>query len=220
MIEAIAFDLDGTLIDRTQAAERCWHNVAQAFPAISDKLEDLIGIDNGEPGCTANIRRYLTKSGLTENDPALAERINKTLPNRIADHLVKDPTIPKMLERLHGRFKIAVITNGRSKTQRSKLERSDLRPALDCIVISGEAGASKPDATIFRIAAARLGIELHRILMVGDDPQRDILGASAVGMRTALLKKYHGSPPPVEADLYLESVLELERAIPCLMQKR
>ena len=87
-------------------------------------------------------------------------------------------------------------------------------------MISGEAGVSKPDATIFRMTAARLGIELHRILMVGDDPQRDILGASAVGMRTALLGKYHGSQPLVEADLYLESVLELERAIPCLMQER
>lgn len=220
LIEAIAFDLDGTLIDRTQAVGRYWKHVAQAFPMISDKLEHLIGIDDGEPSCAVHIRRYLAESGLTKSDPMLADRINDTLPNRIADHLKKDAAIQRMLERLSSSFKTAVITNGRPRTQRSKLERSGLRSAMDCIVISGEAGVSKPDATIFRIAAARLGIELHQILMVGDDPQRDILGASAVGMRTALLRNHHGSPPPIEADLYLESVLELERAISCLMQER
>jgi HAD superfamily hydrolase (TIGR01509 family) len=67
------------------------------------------------------------------------------------------------------------------------LERLGLRLP---VVTSAEARAAKPDPAIFRIALARLRVEPHRALHVGDSPA-DEAGAHAAGMRFA--------PTPLEA---------------------
>lgn len=45
-------------------------------------------------------------------------------------------------------------------------------------------GLRKPDPAIFRRAADELSVIPEACLFVGDDPERDVLGAAAVGMRT------------------------------------
>ena len=55
---------------------------------------------------------------------------------------------------------------------------------VDVVVSSAEAGASKPDPAIFRLALERLGVQPERTLHVGDSPA-DAEGAQAAGMRFA-----------------------------------
>jgi len=62
-----------------------------------------------------------------------------------------------------------------------------LASRFQCVVTSAEAGAAKPDPTVFRLALGRLGVEPARALHVGDD-QNDEEGARAAGMR------YRGAP--------------------------
>ena len=52
------------------------------------------------------------------------------------------------------------------------------------VVTSAEAGAAKPDPTVFKIALERLAVEPERTLHVGDEGE-DEQGASAAGMRFA-----------------------------------
>ena len=52
-------------------------------------------------------------------------------------------------------------------------------------IISSVVGWRKPAPEFFHAVAAVLGIAPERILMVGDDLQNDILGATAAGMQTA-----------------------------------
>ena len=52
------------------------------------------------------------------------------------------------------------------------------------VVTSAEAGAAKPDPTVFRIALQRLAVEPGRALHVGDESE-DEQGAAAAGMRFA-----------------------------------
>jgi HAD superfamily hydrolase (TIGR01450 family) len=46
----------------------------------------------------------------------------------------------------------------------------------------------KPQPLLFRTALASLGLTAERCIMVGDRPDTDIAGASALGMRTALVR--------------------------------
>ncbi|SCX26183.1 HAD family hydrolase [Mycolicibacterium fluoranthenivorans] len=69
----------------------------------------------------------------------------------------------------------------------------DLRPAFAAVgtaadeyVLSFEVGAIKPDAAIFRIALARLGVEAAETLMIGDSEEADG-GARALGCAFALV---------------------------------
>lgn len=55
---------------------------------------------------------------------------------------------------------------------------------VDAVVSSAEAGAPKPDPSVFRLALERLGVRAERALHVGDSAA-DEEGARAAGMRFA-----------------------------------
>jgi putative hydrolase of the HAD superfamily len=54
---------------------------------------------------------------------------------------------------------------------------------LDAVVLPADAGAAKPDARIFLLALARLGVTAREAVYVGDDPHDDHAGAAAAGLR-------------------------------------
>lgn len=56
--------------------------------------------------------------------------------------------------------------------------------ALSCIVLPAHCGARKPDRRIFEAALAALDLPAGCVAMVGDDPEKDLAGARAVGMWT------------------------------------
>jgi putative hydrolase of the HAD superfamily len=74
---------------------------------------------------------------------------------------------------------LAVVSNW-DETLPERLEAFD----VDVVVSSAEAGASKPDPAVFRLALERLGVRPERALHVGDSPA-DQEGARAAGMRFA-----------------------------------
>lgn len=80
-------------------------------------------------------------------------------------------------------FRLGVVTNGRTAKQRRKIEALNLQDLLGALLISEELGAAKPDERIFRAAAAKLALQPHECMFVGDNPEKDVWGASAIGMR-------------------------------------
>jgi putative hydrolase of the HAD superfamily len=63
------------------------------------------------------------------------------------------------------------------------LEGLGLAPLLDAIVLPSEARVVKPDPAIFALACTRLGCAPDEVVVVGDDPARDIVAAHAAGLR-------------------------------------
>ena len=53
----------------------------------------------------------------------------------------------------------------------------------------GDVGWRKPSPRIFEHAAARLGIACGQCLFVGDEPEWDVAGSGAVGMRPVLIDR-------------------------------
>jgi putative hydrolase of the HAD superfamily len=60
---------------------------------------------------------------------------------------------------------------------------------VDTILTSRLHGKTKPHETIFRALLERLDVRPERAAMVGDDPQDDVEGARAVGMRAWLVDR-------------------------------
>ena len=71
---------------------------------------------------------------------------------------------------------------------RKVLRKHGLLKMLDAVVISSEVHHKKPEPEIFQIALERLGTNPANTLFVGDDPNRDIRGATAIGMQTKLFQ--------------------------------
>lgn len=90
-----------------------------------------------------------------------------------------------LLETLHGRVSLALISNGLSEVQRPRIARLGIEEYFDAIVISAEVGTTKPGSDIFDIAFARLGNPpKDGVLMVGDSLSSDIKGGANYGLDT------------------------------------
>lgn len=80
---------------------------------------------------------------------------------------------------------LSIITNGYSKVQRSRLQKSPLKNYIDDMTISEDHGYMKPDKRIFEIAFKKIGAQsLSQVLIVGDRLGSDILGGNLAGIHT------------------------------------
>ncbi|MGE5272956.1 MAG: HAD-IA family hydrolase [Verrucomicrobiota bacterium] len=94
------------------------------------------------------------------------------------------PRAPAMLSSLRARgLDLAVVSNWDIGLA-EHLERLGIHGLFSTVVTSAEAGAAKPDPTIFHLALERLGVEARRALHVGDEDE-DERGAAAAGMKFA-----------------------------------
>ncbi|MFU8875592.1 HAD family hydrolase [Micromonospora sp. SL4-19] len=82
-----------------------------------------------------------------------------------------------------------VVTNGAVRQQDTKIRRTGLDRYVADWVISEEAGVSKPNPRIFALAAQRARMPLRGAWVVGDSPEADIGGASAVGLPSVWLHR-------------------------------
>ncbi len=86
---------------------------------------------------------------------------------------------------------LGLVTNGKKDLQDGKIDLLGLRGYFKAIVISGEAGISKPDPAIYKLALERMGTSAEQTLFIGDHPVNDIWGAGKAGMDTVWLKRNH-----------------------------
>lgn len=106
-----------------------------------------------------------------------------------------------VLERLGGRYRLGMITNGAPDLQRLKLHGTGLAAYFDPLIVSGDLGVGKPEAAIFAAALDRASVTPDRAVMIGDSWRRDVLGATGTGLRAIWINPL-GAPmpePPVDA---------------------
>ena len=63
------------------------------------------------------------------------------------------------------------------------LDGLGIAPLFGAVVLPGDAGAAKPDPRCFAAGLAALGLEAGQTAYVGDDPEQDVAGARAAGLR-------------------------------------
>jgi putative hydrolase of the HAD superfamily len=82
-------------------------------------------------------------------------------------------------------FPMALVADSRPDTPPNVLLQHHLVDLFDYLSISEIVGAVKPDPLIFRVALQSLGIpesDYGRVVMVGNNLERDIVGASRLGL--------------------------------------
>lgn len=96
------------------------------------------------------------------------------------------PAVLETLNSYKADYQYAVITDGRSKTQRNKLHALGLMPYLNSIVISEEIGSEKPSAANYEKVMQDLQCEHY--IYVGDNLKKDFVSAKHLGWTTICLK--------------------------------
>lgn len=187
-------DLDNTLVDRDGAFAR-W--AAAAVPRWGGNSVDLEWmIDADARGYTP--RSVLADAIIERMAPAAldhASMVDALLYEHV-EHITCFPGVIRALERAAREgVPVVVLTNGDSRQQRMKLERTGLDALVAATVISGEVGVTKPDAAIFAIAQEHIPTA-GPTWMVGDHARADMAGARHAGIRTAWVSNGERWPEP------------------------
>jgi putative hydrolase of the HAD superfamily len=212
-LQAVLFDLDGTLLDRRLSFEQFMRNQWTRFAA------DLQSVDQ-----TAYVRTVteldrdgyaprrdlfvgtLARFGLR---PELAGALLEDYRARFPGACLLFPHASDTLSSLRAaELKLGLITNGSERMQLNKIQCLALGSAFDTVLISEVEGVSKPDPEIFRRALGRLATEPERAVFVGDHPDVDISGARAAGMK-AMWRRDRAVSRTVEADGIIDDVADL-----------
>ena len=205
-VKAVLFDFDDTLHDRRMAFEDfAYALLGELFPQWDDNLRRerahrMMVANNGGyvPSYEAYFEGLLTEwEWPPEWDAvALANRTRRLFP----DYTHPFPDAVATLKALRERgYRLGMVTNGYSQTQNRKVDVVGMRELVDVVVVSGDEGIAKPEAELFRRAAARLGVPLQNCLYVGDHPVNDIKGALNSGMQAVYMDAFevHAADPTV-----------------------
>ena len=216
-LQGILFDLDDTLVDRDRSIETYAPRFMERFSAhIGETSAEALARAIGD----ADRSGYRPRGELFEELLSSVPWRSPPAADELADHWHAvfgtcaqpatglDATLAALSDR---GMRIGVVTNSaRPAVQNAKIDTVGIRPRLDSVVVSGEAGFEKPDERIFRMALAELGLEPAQAWFVGDNPVKDILGASAVGLTAVWMRGNFDWPDEHEQpDLQIDSLEEL-----------
>lgn len=126
------------------------------------------------------------------------------------------PEICLLLKELRSTYKLLLLTNGETQTQREKVEAARCKEFFDAIVIGGEHAEQKPLLSIFRLSFGMLEVEARDCVMVGDSLDTDIQGGFNAGVRaTVWISRTGGAAleDSVKPDYTIPTVLDLPEVL-------
>lgn len=111
------------------------------------------------------------------------------------------PNAKEVLEYLHPRYPMTIVTNGFEDVQFTKMNSSGLTSYFKHVVTSARAGHKKPSKEIFEFALNESGFGAHEAVMIGDNLLTDIGGAHNASVDTVFFnpnKISHDEKPRYE----------------------
>jgi len=95
----------------------------------------------------------------------------------------------EILEYLHTKYKLHIITNGFHEVQNNKLRNSNIGHYFQTITNSETAGVKKPNPIIFEFAINQANTTKQNSIMIGDSLDADIQGALDCGLDAILFSE-------------------------------
>lgn len=198
-MDAVSFDLDGTLIhtfeSRSVSLECALDAVDPKLPSLSAEVycdafrealaEWLPGVAREMPVRRAAFRRTFEAAGCVPEE-AVLEAVVLAYRRRRLERMVPRSGAVDLLSRVRRDRPVVVVTNGPAGLQREKLRLTGLESHVDAMVVAGRCGLRKPDPRPFELAFERAGISSRGGYHLGDS-SHDIEGARRAGLTPVVL---------------------------------
>jgi putative hydrolase of the HAD superfamily len=196
MLEAVAFDLDGTLYPNLNFYPRIIPFVLKEWKFLYAFGQARNIIRSRQEECEMENRDFYTVQAqetakILKLDDSSVETIKEKIERDIyrgwEPHFKKVklfPYIKKTLRLLREkRLKIGLLSDF---PYRRKIDNLGLEAFWDAAICSEEVGVLKPGDKPFFLLAERLGVRSEQMLYVGNSIRYDVQGAHRAGMKTAL----------------------------------
>ena len=195
MIEAVIFDLDNTLMDfmkmKSMSIDSAINGMIEAgmnidFKESKDQIYSIYESKGYEYQEVFDdfIKK---KCGRLEHKYQAAAIVSY---KKIKDvTTVLYPNVSSTLIKLSKMgLKLGVVTDAPSREAWIRLYSLNLHHVFDAVVAFDDTNQRKPSREPFRKIASLLCVDPKNVLMVGDWPDRDIIGAKKLNMKTAFAK--------------------------------
>jgi phosphoglycolate phosphatase-like HAD superfamily hydrolase len=167
-LKGILFDIDGTLLDSNDAHAKAWVTALHedGFSFTFDDVRPLIG-KGGD-------HIFEEVIGIDPEGPrakALSKRRGEVFKTDHLPRLQPFPGARALVEELRARgLLLAVATSASAAEVQGLLRAAQVADLFHAVTSSGDVEASKPDPDIVLAALARLRLEPHEAVMIGDTP--------------------------------------------------
>jgi len=195
MIKLIIFDLDNTLTDFMRMKDE---SIVAAIRSMIDA-----GLEFPKEKISGEIYKIYDEEGIEYQkvfDKLLVTLIGhvdyRILAAGIVGYrkareaaLVLYPHVNRtLLTLLKKGLRLAVISDAPRQEAWMRLCYLGLHHMFDTVIAFEDTGERKPSPVPFRLALERIGIEPTEAMMIGDWPERDIAGASELGIYTVFAR--------------------------------
>ncbi len=177
MSKVLVIDLDDTLYSELEYLKSAYRFIAKNLSIDNHKLYDLM------------INKYLNAEDVFK---FLIDEHSVDLHTLLDWYRFHTPSIElyssvrEVLECYSKYGEVAIVTDGRSKTQRNKINALRLEPMLTSVVISAELGSEKPCRDNFeKVMLETIGDEY---IYIGDNLKKDFITPKSMGWITICLK--------------------------------
>ena len=178
MIEALLFDLDGTLADTIAA------NVEAYARALDEAGVSVSAATLATTSAGRNWRQFLPpliEAAGSQAEPAAVASRKQALYREMVGQIRLNQPLLSLLIASHGPLKTALVTTASRTNVDALIDAHGLRSLFDTIVTGDDVTAHKPDPAAYLMASERLGLPPQQCIAF-EDSDIGVASARAAGM--------------------------------------
>lgn len=202
-VEAIAFDLDGVLVD----SEGTWDEIRRGLaaehqrPWPDDATHRMLGMSTKEWSA------YLVDTvGIPGPAPVVAETVITRMADRYREHLPLLPGAVEAVRRLAQRWPLGLASSSPRRLIDSVLAAADLTASFRVTMSTEQVAQGKPSPLVYRAVADLLGVRPQAVVAI-EDSSNGLRSASGAGMHVVAVPRPEFPPAP-DALSRVDAVLE------------
>ena len=216
-ISALLLDLDQTLADNRFSGNQAWEDAYAALiehdPSLphgdlktiywrmSNDIWSVVDEKMPQDASAEAIRLEVWPEALRRVGCKNWERLGVLASERYWERRIETyrlyPDALPFLKKAREQVPVIVVTNGTNDIQEAKIQAVSLREHVDEILVAQAVGVSKPSPRIFQQALDIAGCTPQQAMMVGDNYEKDIVGALQCDIRAVWIRRdENGTDPP------------------------
>ncbi len=199
----VIFDLDDTLYDyetcNVVAEKELLYFISQQLSISFESSAELLAqakanVKKQLGNVASSHNRLLYMQDICEqkgvNPLVFAKRFYNVYWDAMLDKMILFPYVKPLFQELHRRgIKTGVLTDMTAYIQYRKIDKLGLSEDIDIFTTSEEAGEEKPSKKIFYKILSKIPYKPEEILFIGDSMEKDVQGATELGMQALHFQK-------------------------------